>query len=870
MLLRFVRVVLLTAVAVLPAPFAAADGSPNPAAERAPNLRHGWSNSSGVSTYDVPAPMIVPALQQWAPEGGQLRVDDGSIVVDSRYQKELASAAAALVEGLRRLHVPAAVRDQAANASDKPGQIQLTLTPNQQAATAAHGPEAYRLEIHERVIIKGNSAAGAFYGVQTLLQMLAQSHTLPKGVATDWPDYPHRMLMLDVGRKPFPMPVLRDYLRILAWYKMNELHLHLSDEAFGGSYTGFRVQCDTYPGLASKDLFYTKKELRELQDEAHRYGITITPEIDMPGHSRVFTNYWPDLRLAHSSPSYLDVTNPQTIERLKKLLDEMIPIFDAPDFHIGTDEYRVGGTAEEKARLHEAFRQFINTMNAHIRLHDKNCRIWSGFEHMGGKAVKIDPSVIVDMWDPYNPEHDGHRVINASQFVTYYVPGAHYYGVNPGGIYDHWEAWRQGCPTAPKKGDPRLLGGKLHVWNDQGPTGYTHNEIARLVLPGLQAIAEKLWGTKGSKDYAGFQKRAALTVPVPGVTIFDRMPAAKNEIVFQCKDERTLAGTDSVVPLASGRADLGKRGQSPFAGTARRVLGTNGDCPLFPRADLEWPWTLSMEICPTKKTGKRGVILSSDLAEICAEYRVKDKNGERAGIGVVRAAGAPGADPASSFLAHDVSRIYGPSPVVDKWTAITLVGERGRTTLYINGEQAGVQGEQTVCPLAYLGSKTGNSFVGRVRHLQVLSRALSAKEVGRLAGLDVPVNLAAGKRATASASDTPYGFTPEKLTDDDVGTRWSSGVTSAEQWVAIDLGRRQTFNTLEITWENAFAKRYRIETSDDGAAWKAAASGEGRQGKTTVRFAPVTARHVRIVMSHPGTGWGYSIWEVEVFKRAER
>ena len=242
-------------------------------------------------------------------------------------------------------------------------EIFLTLSGSQ----AKHGPEGYSLTIGDRVVISGNSPAGVFFGTRTLLQMLGHSSALPKGKAVDWPDYSHRMLMLDVGRKPFPLPVLKDYLRIMAWYKMNELHLHLSDEAFGGKYAGFRVQCDTFPGLASKDLFYTKREFRELQDQAHAYGITITPEIDMPGHSRVFTDYWPDLRLAHNSPSYLDVTNPQTIVRLKKLLDEMIPLFDAPDFHIGTDEYRVGGSVEEQTRLHEAFRGFINTMNAHIR-----------------------------------------------------------------------------------------------------------------------------------------------------------------------------------------------------------------------------------------------------------------------------------------------------------------------------------------------------------------------------------------------------------------------------------------------------------------------------------------------------------------------
>ena len=121
------------------------------------------------------------------------------------------------------------------------------------------------------------------------------------------------MLMLDVGRKPFPLGVLKDYLRILAWYKMNELHLHLSDEAFGGGYTGFRVQCDTFPGLASKDLLLHKKRIARVAGRGA--GDAASPSrrrSTCPATRACFTDYWPDLRLEGLSASYLDVTNPQT------------------------------------------------------------------------------------------------------------------------------------------------------------------------------------------------------------------------------------------------------------------------------------------------------------------------------------------------------------------------------------------------------------------------------------------------------------------------------------------------------------------------------------------------------------------------------
>ncbi|MCU0780051.1 MAG: hypothetical protein MUF04_02990 [Akkermansiaceae bacterium] len=282
----------------------------------------------------------------------------------------------------------------------------------------------------------------------------------------------------------------------------------------------------------------------------------------------------------------------------------------------------------------------------------------------------------------------------------------------------------------PAKDDPRLLGGKLHVWNDQGPTGYTLTEIAHLTLPSLQAFAEKLWGTKGSDDYSSFQSRAALTFPVPGVKMFDRLPAKDaSGLVLAVPGEAVLAANDSVLPL-------------PFEGR--------------PRQDLEWPWTLTFEARKTAASDRRGVILSSDLAEICADFsrpeeqKTKDASGNeikttvnRRGLGVVRAAGSPGADPASARVANDVSRVYAEPLPLDQWVTVTIVGDRRRTTAYLNGVKVGETGEQALCPLARLGSPTGNSFVGTIRNLRVHSRAFSPKEIGRAAGLDMPDNLAA-------------------------------------------------------------------------------------------------------------------------------
>jgi hexosaminidase len=799
-------------------------------------------------------PQVVPAVQQWTGGEGTLALSKNTVIlVDTKDQATLEGVARQLQADLQATGFGNVDIKNAGQPA--PGSIFLSTGTVVDAAKITLADEAYGLTVGDAVKITGTKPGGVFYGTRTLLQMLQQSKSLPKGIITDYPSYNRRMLMLDVGRKPYPIAVLQDYMKILAWYKMNELHLHFSDEAFGGDYAAFRIESKTFPGLAAKDLFYTHQQIREMQDYAKARGITITPEFDMPGHARCFTNYWPDTMLK-GYPNYVDVTNPKTIENLKKLLDEMIPLFDCPDIHIGTDEYRVGGPRQ--GELKDAFKDFINTMNAHIRSKGKNCRIWSGFEHMQGtKTIEIDPTVIIDMWETDNARgqiEKGHPVINSNHGRTYIVPGCHYYGISCGGIYESWEPWMVSGDMAknPTKDDPKLLGGKLHVWSDQGPTGYNHTEIADLTLSGIQAFAEKLWGTKGSPSYREFTKRTAGTLPIPGVTVFDRLPAGQDGLVLDLPKEQELKSANDVIPLPLATAD---------------------------RADLEYPWTLTVEVCKTAETGKRGVILSSDLAEACENYARNEEvvtkfadGTERktkvqcSGVGMVRAAGSmKGKDPASSYLVNDVSKSFGKPLPLNQWQTITVVGTRGTNTIYLNGEKLGQSGNQMICPLRWLGSQTGNSFVGKIRNLKVYNRALSTKEIGRSAGLDIPEDLARGKTATASASDTPYGLTADKVTDGDAGTRWSSGQGGAPQWVAIDLGTEQDVGRVAITWEAAIPKTYTIETSSDGQAWKEVFKGEGKVGETRAEFATAKARHLRVKMSNAATGWGYSIYSIEVW-----
>jgi hexosaminidase len=684
-----------------------------------------------------PPPEVVPALQQWTGNAGVLSMPQRLVIRSNADDaKALKGVAGVLQEDLHAMgYADVEIRQKG---SSTPGEIVLAIDPAVAAGNRLAN-QAYQFKVTDSVQISSATADGIFYGTRTLLQLLKTANgQLPCGTILDYPSYARRMLMIDVARKPFPVWVIKDFIRTMSWYKMNELHLHLSDDSFG-SYSAFRIQSKKFPGLAAKDLSYSWEDLRDLQDFAEVRGITITPEIDMPGHAGSLTAYWPELRHPKGliGKKQLDVTNPKTAEIMKSLLDEMIPLFDAPDFHIGTDEFRIGGTEEQRLEIGEDFRKFINTTNAFVRSKGKNCRIWSGFESMPGSTLP-DPSVVVDMWVTHDAKSlidAGHNVINSSDGTTYIVPGAHYYGVNNAGIYNNWEPYKIGGDAAknPDKADPHLLGGKLHIWSDHGPSGYTLTEIADLALPSIQAFSEKLWGTKGSANYRDFQTLPALAIDVPGVTIHQRDPATGPDgLVYKRDGETTLADAGASVDL-------------PWAKNPLADMEYSSQPASPSRADLEYPWTLSMKIKCTADLATRGVIMSSDLVEICANDTKETQTTEKdaagkiikkktttAGLGILRAASGFGADPHSSPHGNDTNGIISSPFPINQWVNVTIIGMPKKTECYIDGKLAGSSNNQMVCPLKHLGSTTGNSFIGVIKDVKVWNRVLSENEITKM------------------------------------------------------------------------------------------------------------------------------------------
>ncbi|WP_296635647.1 glycoside hydrolase family 20 protein [Polaribacter sp.] len=585
---------------------------------------------------------------------------------------------------------------------DKKKRNTLEIAFEKVALQSGEKQDTYKINIGQTTKVTYTSFNSLVYASRTLLQLLVQEahqKSLPKGEIVDYPEYGKRMLMIDVGRKFFTVQQIKDFIKIMAWVKMNELHLHLSDNGWGG-YSAYRLESKLHPELTAKDGHYSWEEIRDLQGFAHSYGITITPEIDSPGHSLAFTKIRPDLRADWLSENYLDIKNKDTYPFMEGILAEVIPHFDAPDLHLGTDEYRLSRIKNDsiKEDIGNTFRKYINHFNKVVKKNGKVTRIWSGFENMPGDT-KIDKDIIIDMWetsDAKNKSDRGYQFINSSHYFTYVVPGAKYYGVNNKFIYEKWTPEIFGRKEGQNltKGSPGLLGSKMHIWNDYGPTGYSISEIARISVPSILTFSEKMWGTKAYSTYDEFSKNIPLLIKVPDTQVLNRDYKEKETIVYKNKN-----------------IDLTKTKDLPINVT---------------KSNIEYPWSLKLTLLRTKESTGKELLLTSSLASVYSdlEHKYKKKRRQKKatvkrGFAIVRANQTPHDSPITS---------HGPQVIVfdykvplNKKVKIKLIGEKGKTSMYVDGKLIGSEKLQMLCPLESLGSTLPETeaFHGTIKNICV-------------------------------------------------------------------------------------------------------------------------------------------------------
>ena len=418
------------------------------------------------------------------------------------------------------------------------------------------GDEGYKLEISsDKAVLTAPNEKALRWGVQTVMQLLEQKPELPCGTITDVPQYGLRGFMIDCGRKFIPMDYLRDLVRVMAYYKMNTLQIHLNDNGFkqffGNDWAktpaAFRLESDTYPGLAARDGHYTKAEFIELQKYAESLGVEIIPEIDVPAHCLAFTHYKPELGSEKYGADHLDLFKPETYEFFDKLFAEYLggkdPVFRGKRVNIGTDEY-----SNADKEVVEKFRAFTDHYLRLVQSYGKQACCWGALTHAKGETPVTNEDVVMNIWyngyaQPKDMKNLGYQLVSIPDGYVYIVPAAGYYYdyLNIDHLYKHWTPAQIGNVKFDEQ-DPSLLGGMFAVWNDHCGNGITVADVHHRTMPALQTLSTKCWTGQNVKiPFEAFNRLRHNLSEAPGVNQLGRVRVnghfAKPDTEVFAKDE---------------------------------------------------------------------------------------------------------------------------------------------------------------------------------------------------------------------------------------------------------------------------------------------------------------------------------------------
>ena len=474
-------------------------------------------------------PFVIPELKEWKGTTGEFTLNEQTRIVYPKNQPELQRIAQMVAEDCKEMfgHAPATLEGKG-----QKGDIILSLKKDKKL-----GKEGYTIKIADRINLSAPEAIGIYWGTRTLLQMAEQNLTLPQGEIRDFPDYEIRGFMIDCGRKFIPMHYLRDYVKIMSYYKMNCFQIHLNDNGFkqffendwNKTYAAFRLESDTYPGLTARDGFYTKQEFIDLQKLAENVFVEIIPEIDAPAHTLAFAHYMPEIGSKEYGMDHLDLFNPKTYEFMDGLFKEYLegeePVFRGKRVHIGTDEY-----SNKDPKVVEKFREFTDRYIRYVESFGKQACVWGALTHAKGETPVKSENVIMSAWyngyaQPRDMVKQGYKLISIPDGLTYIVPQAGYYYdyLNCEHLYNNWTPAHVGSEVFDEK-DPAILGGMYAVWNDHCGNGISTKDIHHRCYPALQTLAVKMWtGVSKSVPYEVFEQQRHSLSEAPGVNQLGRL-----------------------------------------------------------------------------------------------------------------------------------------------------------------------------------------------------------------------------------------------------------------------------------------------------------------------------------------------------------
>jgi hexosaminidase len=393
------------------------------------------------------------------------------------------------------------------------------------AAKAGPGDEGYELTVTgDGVRVSASTPAGLFYGVQTLRQLLPWSieyqAARPRPIAVppvrieDRPRFAWRGAMLDVARHFFGVDEVKRYIDLIALYKINRLHLHLSDDQ------GWRLEITSWPNLTAHGGqtevgggvggFYTQAQYADLVRYAQERFVTIVPEIDMPSHTNAALASYPELNCDGKAPplysgievgfSTLCVDKDVTYTFIADVFRELAALTPGPYLHIGGDE--------NQKLTADQFRRFIERVQPIVQKQGKEVVGWGDIA-----PATLLPTTIVQHWRPeashIAPAKAARLIVSpaSKSYLDMKYDKTTVLGLNWAGeievrtAYDWDPAGAIGSLPA-----ANIIGIEAPLWTE---TVATTSDMDFLSFPRLPALAEIAWSPLESKAWEEFRARLA-------------------------------------------------------------------------------------------------------------------------------------------------------------------------------------------------------------------------------------------------------------------------------------------------------------------------------------------------------------------------
>ena len=437
-------------------------------------------------------------------------------------------------------------------------------------STSRLDDEGYKLTVAQTgITLEATTATGFFYGLQSIKKMLPANvlleqadltavYALPLVTINDAPRFAYRGFMLDCSRHFFTVDEIKKMLRLMAYYKMNHFHWHLTDDQ------GWRVEIKKYPLLTTvgatrtnswnTDLkygqywtnaqygpyFYTQAEIRDVVAYAAALHITVVPEIEMPGHLAAAMAAYPEFSCNPSgshnvwtsggiSTDVLNVANDGAIQFAKDILSEIAPLFPCETFHVGGDETpttawqnnaecRTLYQAEGMTNYSQLQSRFTKIIAEHLRTLGKRIAVWNEAITAGGANTSLiqESEATIYCWTPCQTAASKAASLGLRAIITEYNSGGASYYINRRPTTNDYGAGGgdntlQNTYNYVPVPSSVSTSAAQYYYGVQGTFWCEHvsepEHLEYLALPRLMAVAEAGWTPQARKNWTSFRDR---------------------------------------------------------------------------------------------------------------------------------------------------------------------------------------------------------------------------------------------------------------------------------------------------------------------------------------------------------------------------